>query len=314
MAQTPQSPNSAPGRTRRSSSRARCAAVPQRPRRPTRAALVRRRIRRRGHRRADCDGRQQDRPRRAGYRRRRALPGRRLSRAWLAGPRGRCDVGEPDAARRRHRRGPRTRPHPRRHGGQRDRGGPRFPQRRHRRPVRASLDAHRTDARGTVTDPPRRRGLRVGVDSRCRPRRGVLRTRAGLDRRPRNPSGDQQRRTDRHRDRRPADTAVQLRRHRPGGGAAGDPDAGGTVGATRQHDFGAVLDVTDPQGGAFAVFEPNADIRRAALNGSGPGELSYITHYVPDSRVSRDFYGRVLHWTFEPGRVDDGWGVQGANR
>ncbi|BBZ00688.1 glyoxalase [Mycolicibacterium chitae] len=89
-------------------------------------------------------------------------------------------------------------------------------------------------------------------------------------------------------------------------------DAGGTVGATRQHDFGAVLDVTDPQGGAFAVFEPNADIRRAALNGSGPGELSYITHYVPDSRVSRDFYGRVLHWTFEPGRVDDGWGVQGC--
>ncbi len=89
--------------------------------------------------------------------------------------------------------------------------------------------------------------------------------------------------------------------------------AGGRVGEVRQFPFGPVLDATDPQGLAFAVFEPNAEIRRPELNGAGPGELSYITYNVADSSVSRGFYGRVLHWTFEPGRVDDGWGVQGTH-
>ncbi|CAJ1508412.1 VOC family protein [[Mycobacterium] burgundiense] len=90
-------------------------------------------------------------------------------------------------------------------------------------------------------------------------------------------------------------------------------DAGGTVGETRQFPFGPVLDATDPQGMAFAVFEPTTEIGRPALNGAGPGELSYITHSVPDARVSRDFYGRVLHWSFESGRVDDGWAVLGCH-
>ena len=33
---------------------------------------------------------------------------------------------------------------------------------------------------------------------------------------------------------------------------------------------------------------------------------------VPDSGLYRDFYGTVFGWTFTPGRVDDGWGVQGV--
>ena len=31
---------------------------------------------------------------------------------------------------------------------------------------------------------------------------------------------------------------------------------------------------------------------------------------MPDSAAFRAFYSRVLFWTFEPGRIDDGWQVQ----
>jgi uncharacterized glyoxalase superfamily protein PhnB len=87
-------------------------------------------------------------------------------------------------------------------------------------------------------------------------------------------------------------------------------DGGGTVGQEQQFDFGTVLDATDPQGTAFAVFQPDASEPRPALNGSGPGELSYITYEVTDSAAFKAFYSGVLFWTFEPGRIDDGWGIQ----
>lgn len=85
--------------------------------------------------------------------------------------------------------------------------------------------------------------------------------------------------------------------------------AGGTAGEVRQSDYGPILDATDPQGVAFAVYQPAGDPKRPALNGSGPGELSYVTYQVPDSAGFREFYGRILHWTFEPGHVEDGWQV-----
>lgn len=86
-------------------------------------------------------------------------------------------------------------------------------------------------------------------------------------------------------------------------------DAGGELGEVRQFDVGNVLDATDPMGTAFSVYQPSAGQSRPDLNGAGPGELSYITYEVGDSAGFREFYGRVLHWTFEPGRVDDGWQV-----
>lgn len=85
--------------------------------------------------------------------------------------------------------------------------------------------------------------------------------------------------------------------------------AGGTPGATTTHDFGTTLDATDPLGNPFAVFTPSRPTPRPALNGTGPRELSYITHEVTDSARFREFYGRVLSWTFEPGRIEDGWAV-----
>ncbi|WP_301122001.1 VOC family protein [Mycolicibacterium fortuitum] len=87
---------------------------------------------------------------------------------------------------------------------------------------------------------------------------------------------------------------------------------GGEPGQTREFDFGTVVEATDPTGAPFAVFLPAGETPRPELNGSGPGELSYITYEVPDSTTFKQFYSRVLFWTFEPGRIDDGWGVQGS--
>ncbi|MFV8166411.1 VOC family protein [Mycobacterium sp. 134] len=87
---------------------------------------------------------------------------------------------------------------------------------------------------------------------------------------------------------------------------------GGLPGETQEFDFGTVLDATDPAGTAFAVFRPATAIPRPELNGAGPGELSYITYEVPDSTAFKAFYSRLFFWTFEPGRIDDGWGVQGS--
>jgi len=87
-------------------------------------------------------------------------------------------------------------------------------------------------------------------------------------------------------------------------------DGGGTVDEVQVFDFGDVLGATDPQGMNFAVFQPRPGEPRPELNGSGPGELSYITYEVVDSTAFKAFYSGVLFWTFEPGRIDDGWGVQ----
>lgn len=87
-------------------------------------------------------------------------------------------------------------------------------------------------------------------------------------------------------------------------------DGGGTVDEDEHFDFGTVVGATDPQGASFAVFQPNPGEPRPELNGSGPGELSYITYQVPDSTAFKAFYSRVLFWTFEPGRIEDGWQVE----
>jgi uncharacterized glyoxalase superfamily protein PhnB len=87
-------------------------------------------------------------------------------------------------------------------------------------------------------------------------------------------------------------------------------DGGGQPGDTQQFDFGTVLDATDALGNPFAVFQPSPGQPRPDLNGAGPGELSYITYEVTDSAAFKAFYSRMLFWTFEPGRIEDGWQVQ----
>ncbi len=87
-------------------------------------------------------------------------------------------------------------------------------------------------------------------------------------------------------------------------------DGGGTPGTIQEFDFGTLLNANDAAGTAFAVFQPAPGTPRPALNGTGPGELSYITYQVPDSAAFKAFYSRVLFWTFEAGRIDDGWGIR----
>lgn len=90
-------------------------------------------------------------------------------------------------------------------------------------------------------------------------------------------------------------------------------EAGGVPGEIRQAEYGVVLDATDPQGVPFAVHQPTTGRKRPAINGSGPGELSYVTYQVPDAAGFRAFYGGLLGWTFESGRVVDGWQVLGTH-
>lgn len=98
--------------------------------------------------------------------------------------------------------------------------------------------------------------------------------------------------------------------------------AGGQAGEITNAPHGPTVDATDPFGTAFAVYQPSGADPRPALNGAGPGELSYVTFEVGDSEAFRRFYGQVLGWTFTPGRIDDGWeptsvhpmsGVAGGN-
>jgi uncharacterized glyoxalase superfamily protein PhnB len=90
-------------------------------------------------------------------------------------------------------------------------------------------------------------------------------------------------------------------------------DGGGTAGEVTQAPYGAVVEATDPAGVQFAVYQPPPGGPRPALNGAGPGELSYLTYEVPDSTEFKAFYSRFLFWSFEPGRIDDGWGIRGAH-
>ncbi len=89
--------------------------------------------------------------------------------------------------------------------------------------------------------------------------------------------------------------------------------AGGAVAEPQDMGFGIMLAATDSQGAPFAIYQPTGDVARPELNGAGPGELSYITYEVGDSAPFREFYSRVLHWSFEPGRVQDGWAISPAH-
>jgi predicted enzyme related to lactoylglutathione lyase len=100
--------------------------------------------------------------------------------------------------------------------------------------------------------------------------------------------------------------------------------AGGRAGDPVRRPHGLVAECTDDQGTRFAVHQyPGAGRRGAGTAGTagvgaaGPaaardGDLAYITFEVVDSRRARDFYGAVLGWRFAPGRIADGWQVEGS--
>jgi len=87
-------------------------------------------------------------------------------------------------------------------------------------------------------------------------------------------------------------------------------DAGGSAEAPTAQAYGRVSMCKDNQGMALGLWEPPPGQwpDRWAINGERHGDVSYVTLHVVDSRLARSFYGAVLGWEFEPGRVADGWG------
>ncbi|HEX6394225.1 MAG TPA: VOC family protein [Acidimicrobiales bacterium] len=103
-----------------------------------------------------------------------------------------------------------------------------------------------------------------------------------------------------------ADLGPTLEAVRASGGSAAEPV---------NEPWGPTAMCRDNQGLEFALFEPPGGVGRAGdpppPESGRPGDLAYITMYVPDSSAARDFYGSVLGWRWRPGRVEDGWGAEG---
>jgi uncharacterized glyoxalase superfamily protein PhnB/catechol 2,3-dioxygenase-like lactoylglutathione lyase family enzyme len=95
--------------------------------------------------------------------------------------------------------------------------------------------------------------------------------------------------------------------------------AGGTASDPHQEPYGLIADCVDDQGVQFAIFEPPEGLNQDAgprdadetATGASPrqGDVAYVTMEVVDSNKARAFYGLVLGWAFDPGRVPDGWQV-----
>jgi uncharacterized glyoxalase superfamily protein PhnB len=72
--------------------------------------------------------------------------------------------------------------------------------------------------------------------------------------------------------------------------------------------YGRTGVVVDPYGHRWMLQTPTVP----ATPGPRPGDAVYLTLRVPDGARALDFYGAVLGWTATPGRVPDGWQVDGT--
>ena len=90
-------------------------------------------------------------------------------------------------------------------------------------------------------------------------------------------------------------------------GVAAVRAAGGQADEPIREPFGLVADCTDDQGVRFALVEIGTTTKPSAKQ-----TLEYVTFEVADSARARAFYGAVLGWTFQPGRVSDGWQISGV--
>jgi uncharacterized glyoxalase superfamily protein PhnB len=78
--------------------------------------------------------------------------------------------------------------------------------------------------------------------------------------------------------------------------------------------YGRSGTVVDPFGHRWMVSALSAGQRPAApAEPPTPahGDIGYVTLTVPDADRARAFYGAVLGWRFSPGRVEQGWQVEG---
>jgi uncharacterized glyoxalase superfamily protein PhnB len=85
------------------------------------------------------------------------------------------------------------------------------------------------------------------------------------------------------------------------------------VGATLERPvadapYGRTGVIVDPYGHRWMLQTP----AQAPASGPRPGDVAYLTLQVPDGARARDFYEAVLGWSAAPGRVPDGWQVEGT--
>jgi uncharacterized glyoxalase superfamily protein PhnB len=92
------------------------------------------------------------------------------------------------------------------------------------------------------------------------------------------------------------------------GAMARAEEAGATVERpAADASYGRTGVLVDPYGHRWMLQHPTS----APAAGPRPGDTVYLTLNVPDGRRALDFYGAVLGWTAVPGRVPDGWQVEG---
>ncbi|MGH3788563.1 MAG: VOC family protein [Pseudonocardiaceae bacterium] len=73
------------------------------------------------------------------------------------------------------------------------------------------------------------------------------------------------------------------------------------------YDYGRNAVVVDPSGHRWMISSSPA-----TTPSPRHGDLAYLTHAVADTERARAFYGAVLGWRFTPGRVEDGWHIEGT--
>ena len=109
----------------------------------------------------------------------------------------------------------------------------------------------------------------------------------------------------------PPDLVLLLCGGRPRGRPAGDP--GGRRHRRRGRAFRlrhAASEPPTPTGSRSA--SSSRILARPVPRSTALGQANFRTSPTrsPDSAAFKAFYSRVLYWTFEPGRIDDGWQVE----
>jgi len=99
------------------------------------------------------------------------------------------------------------------------------------------------------------------------------------------------------------DVAAAVERVRVAGGEAGEP---------RQEHGGLLADCVDDQGMAFSLSEAAGQGRTTSGPAPAHGDLAYLTLGVGDTVRAQAFLSAVLGWRFTPGRMEDGWNVDGV--
>jgi predicted enzyme related to lactoylglutathione lyase len=84
--------------------------------------------------------------------------------------------------------------------------------------------------------------------------------------------------------------------------------AGGRTDGARDEPYGRTADCFDDQDMPFSIYEPAPGSPQPASPKAG--DVNYITIETVDSTKARAFFTAVLGWSFTPGSVEDGWGVQ----